>query len=160
MSGAQPPQTRNGVYTEVDIVRHIVKDLIESYNEDKHKKKTFMPIGVNAPPRSQSQLAEDEEQQESMFKQKKTVFKLYMRIWITCVRQIRNMCEKHEGKPVELRHIGVFFKPSDSNNFAFVPNEDLLYDAKIRVGTENEENFKKVPSYVRIIKPLNTILDY
>lgn len=70
------------------------------------------------------------------------------------------MCEKHEGKPVELRHIGVFFKPSDSNNFAFVPNEDLLYDAKIRVGTENEENFKKVPSYVRIIKPLNTILDY
>jgi hypothetical protein len=33
-----------------------------------------------------------------------------MRIWITAVRHVRQQCEKNEGKAVELRHIGLFFK--------------------------------------------------
>ena len=46
---AQPLNKQSGVYTEVDIVKHIVKDLVESYMQEKNPKKSFYPIGMNPP---------------------------------------------------------------------------------------------------------------
>lgn len=70
---------KSGVHTEVDIVRHIVKDLIESYaNEQDHNKR--LSLFGKPPVRSSSEDKEDQHDQ------KKQVFKLYMRIWITVAR--------------------------------------------------------------------------
>ena len=71
---------KGGILTEVDIVRFIVKDLIESYAQDKEQSRKYLP--VNAP------LMKKPEDNEAVVlnKQKKTVFKLYMRLWITCMR--------------------------------------------------------------------------
>lgn len=76
-----------GVQTEIDIVRHIVKDLIDSYSQEKDSAaKRFLPLGT--PARSQS-LDRTPEESAALHEQKKAIFKLYMRIWITCVRQVR-----------------------------------------------------------------------
>jgi hypothetical protein len=77
----QPPR---GVQTEIDIVRHIVKDLIESYSEEKDATaKRFQPLRTQSVDRTP-------EENLAIHEQKKAIFKLYMRIWITCVRQVRN----------------------------------------------------------------------
>lgn len=48
-----------GVLTEVDVVRHIVKDLIDSYLQEKEFQKRFLPVGMH-PPRAFSEGTDDE----------------------------------------------------------------------------------------------------
>lgn len=79
------------------------------------------------------------EDKEDLHDQKKQVFKLYMRIWITAARQIKSQCEKQEGRPVELKHIGIFIK-SKGDNYTYVPNEELLADGRLKLATVNNEN--------------------
>jgi hypothetical protein len=89
--------------------------------------------------------------QESVYEQKKSVFKLYMRIWVTTVRQVRNQCEKNENRPVELKNIGLFFKRKGDSLYTFVPNDDLLNDARLRLAEINTENAPALPAEVNIL---------
>ena len=132
---------KGGVFTEVDIVRHVVKDLIESYAKDQE---------IKAQKHGDDNIGHVD--QSSLHEQKKTVFKLYMRIWITASRQVRTLCEKNEGRPVELKHIGFFYKKKDQNFFSFVPNSDLTYDAKLRIAEHNAENQPVLPAEVRVFQ--------
>lgn len=116
----------------MDVVRHIVKDLIDSYLSEKEFQKRFLPVGMH-PPRAFSEGTDNEEVQVIQL-QKKTVFKLYMRIWITCMRQIRNHCDRFEGRPIELKHIGLFYKlHKEGSQYSYIPNEDLLLDGRLRL---------------------------
>jgi hypothetical protein len=72
-----------------------------------------------------------------------------MRIWITASRQIRTLCEKHDWRPFELKHIGSFFKPKGESYYCFVPNEDFISDGKLHLSDINNENQKRLPSEVR-----------
>lgn len=75
-----------------------------------------------------------------------------MRIWITCMRQIRNHCDRFEGRPIELKHIGLFYKINkDVSQYSYIPNEDLLLDGRLRLAQENDENKVSMPKEVRDI---------
>jgi hypothetical protein len=74
-----------------------------------------------------------------------------MRIWITAARQVRQQCEKNEGKAVELRHIGLFFKRKGDSKYGYVPNEDLLNEGRLRLAEVNSENFPALPADVRLM---------
>ena len=88
--------------------------------------------------------------QESIYEQKKSVFKLYMRIWVTAVRQVRSQCEKNENRPVELKHIGLFFKRKGDSLYTFVPNDELLNDARLHLADINTENAPALPAEVKL----------
>ena len=103
------------VYTEVDIVRHIVKDLIDSLRTDGK-----------------------EVLSENLHDEKKELFKLYMRIWVCCMRQVRGHCERFERRPIEIKHLGLVFK--DKGITTFVPLPELLADAKLHLSEPNDEN--------------------
>lgn len=51
---------------------------------------------------------------------------------------------------MELKHIGLFYKGKDSNLFTFVPNEDLLLDAKLHLSGNAAENQPFLPRDVRL----------
>jgi hypothetical protein len=46
---------------------------------------------------------------------------------------------------MELKHIGLFYKAKDQNLYTFVPNEELMFDAKLHIGTVNSENQQTLP---------------
>ena len=108
----------------MDVVRVIVKDLIESLGTD----------GKEA-------------LSENLLDEKKELFKLYMRIWVCCMRQVRGHCERFERRPIEIKHIGLVFK--DKGITTFVPLPELLADAKIHIGEPNDENQPTLPTKVK-----------
>ena len=58
------------------------------------------------------------------------------------------MCDKQEGRPIELKHIGVFYKVKDSDLYTFIPNEELMLDGKLHIANLNNENHNFLPSDV------------
>jgi hypothetical protein len=74
-----------------------------------------------------------------------------MRIWITAARHVRTQCEKNEGKAVELKHIGLFFKRKNENKYGYVPNSELLEDGRLHIADINHENYPTLPAEVRSI---------
>jgi hypothetical protein len=106
---------KQSVYTEVDIVRHIVKDLIEN-------------------------LKTDGALSDNLQDEKKELFKLYMRIWVSCMRQVRGHCERFDSRPIEIRGIGHVYKDHKSQVTTFVPAKALLEDAKVHIGEADSEN--------------------
>jgi hypothetical protein len=49
---------------------------------------------------------------------------------------------------VELKHIGLFFKRKGDSLYTFVPNDDLLNDARLRLVDINTENTPALPAEV------------
>jgi hypothetical protein len=49
---------------------------------------------------------------------------------------------------VELKHIGLFFKRKGDSLYTFVPNDDLLNDARLRLAEINTENTPALPAEV------------
>ena len=109
--------SKQSVYTEVDIVRSIVKDLIESLRTE----------GKEA-------------LSENLAEEKKDLFKLYMRIWVSCMRQVRGHCERFDSRPIEIRGLGHVFKDHKTQVTTFVPATALLEDAKVHIGEADSEN--------------------
>ena len=72
-----------------------------------------------------------------------------MRIWITAARHVRTQCERNEGKAVELKHIGLFFKRKGENKYGYVPNNDLLEEGRLHLAEVNYENYPTLPADVR-----------
>jgi hypothetical protein len=91
----------------------------------------------------------NESDSAAIHEQKKSVFKLYMRIWITAARHVRTQCERNEGKAVELKHIGLFFKRKGENKYGYVPNNDLLEEGRLHLAEVNYENYPTLPADVR-----------
>lgn len=65
------------------------------------------------------------------------------------MRQVRAYCEKFESRPIEVKHIGLFYKAKGSQSFTFVPNEEFLLDCKLRLAENNDENQTNLPGEVR-----------
>jgi hypothetical protein len=72
-----------------------------------------------------------------------------MRIWITAARHVRTQCERNEGKAVELKQIGLFFKRKGENKYGYVPNNDLLEEGRLHLAEVNYENYPTLPADVR-----------
>ena len=49
---------------------------------------------------------------------------------------------------MELKHIGLFFKRKGDSLYTFVPNDDLLNDARLRLADINTENTPALPAEV------------
>jgi hypothetical protein len=49
---------------------------------------------------------------------------------------------------VELKHIGLFFKRKGDSLYTFVPNDDLLNDARLRLVDINTENTPALPAEI------------
>lgn len=110
--------SKQSVYTEVDIVRHIVKDLIENLRTE----------------------GKDTPLSENLLDEKKELFKLYMRIWVSCMRQVRGHCERFDCRPIEIRGVGHVYKDHKSQVTTFVPAKALLDDAKVHIAEADSEN--------------------
>lgn len=65
------------------------------------------------------------------------------------MRQVRQHCERFDGRPIELKHIGLFYKANrDTAKFTFIPNEDFLLDGKLKLGSDNAENKLVMPKEI------------
>lgn len=109
--------SKQSVYTEVDIVRTIVKDLIENLKTE-----------------GKDSLS------ENLVEEKKELFKLYMRIWVSCMRQVRGHCERFDSRPIEIRGLGHVYKDHKTQVTTFVPAKTLIEEAKVHIGEIDSEN--------------------
>ena len=50
---------------------------------------------------------------------------------------------------MELKHLGLFYKRKGDSLYTFIPNDELLNDARLRLAEINTENAPTVPAEVR-----------